>query len=81
MFKPTYADKKRIAMIGSTMATQAPGIKAAVCVDRGGIYEGKAEWYLAQFKEKHPALNAVYVGAMSADIDVIHVFSPACSQN
>ncbi len=81
MFRPTHVDKKRVKFIGRSMMTQAPGIKATVCVDRGGEYEGKADWYLARFKEMFPALNAEYVGQLMPEVDVIHVHSPACSQN
>lgn len=80
-FQPTHVDKKRVKTIGRMMMDLPPGKKSAVCVDRGGEYEGKADWYLARIKEKFPALNAEYAGALSDGIDVIHVHSPACSQN
>ncbi len=80
-FIPTHKDKKQIKTIGRVMMAEKPGVRAAVCVDRGGEYEGKAEWYLARFKEKFPSLNAEYVGTLNPETDVIHVHSPACSQN
>lgn len=80
-FRPTHVDKHRVKTVGRMVMAMPPGKKAAVCVDRGVEYEGKADWYLARFKEKFPALNAEYVGALTAEIDVIHVHSPACSQN
>jgi len=81
MFRPTHADKQRIKFIGREMTALPPGKKASVCVDRGGEYEGKADWYLARFKDKFPALNAEYVGALTPEIDTIIVHSPACNQN
>ncbi len=82
-FTPTYLDKKRINIIGNMMMNQSPGKKSGVYVDRGGIYEGKADWYMKQLREKFPALTVEYAGIMDAKgtIDVIHVHSPACSQN
>jgi hypothetical protein len=78
---PKALDYDRIQTAAQMVMAQPPGFKAAVCVDRGGKFKGKMEWYLAEFKKKHPALNAVYAGPMGKHIDVIHIFSPPCSQN
>lgn len=81
MFRATHRDKQAIKIAARVTMAMPPGRKNAVCVDRGGEYEGKMEWYLAQFKEKYPALNAEYVGTLTPHIDVIHLHSPVVSQN
>jgi len=81
MFNPSKLDEERVAMIGRTMTAMPPGKKAAVGVNAGGEYEGKAAWYIEQFREKWPALNAESAVALTPGIDIITVHSPACSQN
>lgn len=72
-FKPTELDEQRVELIGRTMS--------AVGVDSGGRYEGKADWYLARFREKWPALRAEFSGALGPGVDMLTVHSPVVNQN
>jgi hypothetical protein len=80
-FQPKPIDNQRISTIGNMMLNMPPGKKSAVCVDRGGKYEGKADWYIEKLKATYPAFTVEYVGPLNSLTDVIHVHSPACSQN
>jgi hypothetical protein len=57
-FKPTDLDHKRVRVIGNAMMRAKPGVKAMCCVDADdrGKYQGKGDWYEAQFQERYPAI-------------------------